>query len=399
MKMISKLIKDYDNPKDPNVRIRVGRFSGFVGIFANIVLFAVKIIFGIIFGSVSIIADSLNNFSDAGSNILTVVGYTLTGKPADKEHPYGHARMEYLCSLFISIIVMVLGIETLKSSIEKLIHPHGATEYSTVAIIVITSTVGVKIFMAILNLKLGKHIDSDALKATALDSISDVIATLAVVIGMVLTPYLGVYTDGVLGCIISVYILALGIKMVFESSNTLLGKAPDAQFSYTLTQKIKSYDGVLGIHDLVIHSYGANKCFASAHIEVDSEENVMLSHDMIDTIEADILKEMNVNLVIHMDPVCMTDAETNDLREKCSKIISNISAEYSSPVSMHDFRVVKGYNSQTKIIFDISVSNDIPVENERLYKEISEEIRKINPLYAVILTVDRDYFSTRYENI
>ncbi|MBQ8163216.1 MAG: cation transporter [Clostridia bacterium] len=397
--MINKLIKDYDKPEDPAVRIRVGRFAGFVGIVANIVLFAVKIIFGIIFGSVSIIADSLNNFSDAGSNILTVVGYTMTGKPADKEHPYGHARMEYLCSLFISLIVMVLGVETLKSSIEKLIDPQGSTEYSTVAIIVIASTVAVKIFMAILNARLGKHINSSTLKATAIDSISDVIATSAVVVGMILTPYLGIYTDGILGCIISVYILALGIKMVFESSNTLLGKAPDAEFLYNLTQKIKSYDGVLGIHDLVIHSYGANKYFASVHVEIDSEDDVMLSHDMVDTIEADILKEMNVNLVIHMDPVCMTDPETNRLREQCSRIISDIAAEYSNPVSMHDFRVVKGFSSQTKIIFDISISNDMPIENERLCKEISEEIRKINPLYVIIITVDRDYFSSRYENI
>lgn len=395
--MIKTLIKDYNNPENPESRVRIGRFAGFVGIFANILLFMVKVTFGIIFGSVSIIADSLNNFSDAGSNILTVVGYTVTGKPADKDHPYGHARMEYLCSLFISVIVMFLGIEMLKSAIEKITNPQESEPYSLVAIIVIASTVIVKIVVAILNFKLGKRIHSSTLKATAIDSVSDVIATSAVVVGMILTPYTGVYTDAIIGGIISIYILIMGVKMVWEASNTLLGTAPDADFVHDLTQKIKSYDGVLGIHDLVVHSYGQGKCFVSAHVEVDSDEDVMLSHDMIDTIEADILKDMNINLVIHMDPVCISDPETNRLREQCSKIISDISSTYSSPVSMHDFRVVKGFNSQTKLIFDISVSNDMPLDDERLYREILEAIREINPLFVVILTIDRDYFSSRYE--
>lgn len=396
--MIEKFIKDYYHPEKPEVRVRVGRFAGFVGIFLNVILFAIKLVVGIIFGSASIIADSLNNFSDAGSNVLTVAGYTMTGKPADKDHPYGHARMEYLASLFVSVIVMFLGIEMLKASVEKLVNPTTAEKYSTASIIIISSTILVKLVMSLFFRKLGKHIDSSTLKASCIDSISDVIATLAVVVGMVLTPVTGPLTDGIVGCVISVYIIALGIKLVVEASNMLIGKAPDAEFLCAINRKLRSYDGVLGIHDLVVHSYGAGKTFVSAHVEVDSQTDVLISHDMIDAIESDILREMGINLVIHMDPICTTDAETNALREKISKILFDMASQYSSPISMHDFRVVKGFSSQTKILFDVTVSNEMPLSNDELHAEISNEIKKIDPLFVLILTIDRDYFSQRYED-
>ncbi len=396
--MIEKLIKDYNQPQKPEVRVRVGRFAGIVGIILNVLLFAVKLVIGLLFGSTSIVADSLNNFSDAGSSVITVAGYSVTGKPADKDHPYGHARMEYLASLFVSIIVMLLGIEMLKTSIEKLVSPTGAERYSTISIVIISSTILVKLFMSLLFRKLGKHIDSATLKASFVDSISDVIATGAVVAGMLLTPITGPLTDGIIGCAISVYIIALGIKLVVDSSNTLLGKAPDAEFIQEINKKIRSYDGVLGIHDLVVHSYGAGRTFVSAHVEVDSERDVIESHDMVDAIEADVLRDMGINLVIHMDPICTTDPETNALRDKISRIIFDVASQYSSPISMHDFRVVKGFCSQTKILFDITISNEMPLTNEKLYHELLTEIKKINPLFVLILTIDRDYFSQRYED-
>ena len=394
--MLEKIIKDYDKSEDSAVRVRIGRFAGFVGIAANIFLFAIKLVFGLLIGSISVIVDSLNNLSDAGSNVLTVVGYTVSGKPADKTHPYGHARMEYLSSLFISVIIAFLGLEMLKSSVEKLFGEASAESYDTVAIIIIASTVIVKILIAMFYRKLGKYINSSTLKAAATDSISDVIATLAVVVGMILTPYTGPKTDAVIGCAISVYIIITGVKLVIESSDTLIGKAPSAELVTEIANKIKDYDGVLGMHDLVIHSYGEDKCFATVHIEVDADADIIQSHDMIDNIEADFLKEKNINLVVHMDPVCVSDPETNILREKCAKIISDISAEYSSPVSMHDFRVVKGV-THTNIIFDVSVSNEMMLDNDALCKVISEEIKKINPLFNLVLTIDRDYFSSRYE--
>ncbi len=393
--MIEKLIKNYHDKENTEVRVRIGRFAGFVGIVANAILFAVKLVFGLIFGSISIIADSLNNLSDSGSNILTVVGYTISGKPADKDHPYGHARMEYLCSLFISIIITFLGFEMLSTSISKLTGEAEAQSYNLVSIIVMASTVIVKIIVAILNFKLGKHIDSRALRATAIDSISDVVATAAVVVGMIITPYTGPYTDGVIGILISVYIMVMGIKLVAESSNTLIGEAPDKELTHSIIQKIKSYDGVLGIHDLVIHSYGANRCFATVHVEIDADGDIMESHDLIDNIEADFLKNENINLVIHMDPISVSDPETNDLRLKCLDIINELSEEYSHPMSMHDFRIVKGV-THTNVLFDISITDEMVLTNNEISSILSKRIKDINPLYNLVLTIDRDYYSERY---
>lgn len=395
--MLEKIIKGYDTPNDPESRVKIGRFAGIVGIIANTVLFIVKIAIGLLFGSISVIADSLNNLSDAGSSVLTVVGYTMSGKPADKDHPYGHARMEYLCSLFISVIVMFLGVEMLTSSIDKIVNKQQTEEFGITAIIIIASTIAVKVLIALFYGKLGKRINSPTLKASAIESVSDVITTSAVVIGMVLTPYTGPYTDAIIGCAIAVYILVMGFKLVKESSNILIGTAPDAEFVHSVIKRIKEYQGVLGIHDLVVHSYGENKSFITVHVEVDSEESIMVSHELMDNIEADFLKE-NINLVIHMDPVCVNDPETNELKSICAKIVSDIASEYSSPVSMHDFRVVKG-SIYTKLLFDVSISNDMPLSDKRLCEQISEEVKRINPLTELILTVDRDYFSSRFDNI
>jgi len=393
--MVEKFIKNYNDAQNPEVRVHVGRFAGFIGIFANVVLFAIKLVFGLVFGSISIIADSLNNLSDSGSNVLTVVGYTISGKPADKDHPYGHARMEYLASLLISIIVTFLGFEMLSASIEKIVGEPTEQDYSLVAIIVLASTIIVKVLVAILNFKLGKHIDSKALKATAIDSISGVIATSAVVLGMILTPYTGPYTDAVIGIVIAVYIMVMGIKLVVESSNTLIGEAPDKEFTHNIIQKIKSYEGVLGIHDLVIHSYGANRCFATVHVEIDADGEIMHSHDLMDNIEADFLKNEGINLVIHMDPISISDPETNELRHKCLEIVSSLSQEYSQPVSMHDFRIVKGV-THTNVLFDVSITTEFTLSNEELCRQLSEKIKEINPLYHLVLTIDRDYYSERY---
>ena len=392
--MLEKFIKNYNDAHNPEVRVQVGRFAGFIGIFANVILFAIKLVFGLIFGSISIIADSLNNLSDSGSNVLTVVGYTISGKPADKDHPYGHARMEYLASLLISIIVTFLGFEMLSASIEKIVGEPTEQDYSLVAIIVLASTIIVKVLVAILNFKLGKHIDSKALKATAIDSISDVIATSAVVVGMILTPYTGPYTDAIIGIVIAIYIMVMGIKLVVESSNTLIGEAPDKEFIHSIIQKIKSYEGVLGIHDLVIHSYGANRCFATVHVEIDADGEIMHSHDLMDNIEADFLKNEGINLVIHMDPISISDPETNELRLKCMEIVSSLSQEYSQPVSMHDFRIVKGV-THTNVLFDVSVTTEFSLTNEELCRQLSSKIKDINPLYHLVLTIDRDYNSER----
>ena len=396
--MFSKLIKDYNSPQKPEVRVRVGRFAGFVGIASNLILFVIKLVIGILTLSISLIADSLNNLSDCGSNVLTVVGYTISGKPADKDHPYGHARMEYLSSLFIAMIISFLGFEMLITSVEEIFSydPSASSNYSIALIIITASTIIVKVLIAIFYRHLGKHINSDTLKASCIDSIGDVIATSAVVVGMILSKYVSLPfdIDAAIGILVAIYIIIMGIKLVIESSNTLIGKAPDPEFAHELVDKIKSYDGVLGIHDLVIHSYGPNRCFATVHVEIDADANVMHSHDLMDVIEADFLKD-GINLVIHMDPVSTSDPETNELRAKCLEMMSIMSNECSHPISMHDFRVVKGI-THTNVIFDVSISNDFPLDNKKICEEITKRLREINPLYNLVLTVDRDYFSERY---
>ena len=393
--MFSKLIKDYNQPQKPEVRVRVGRFAGIVGIIANILLFSAKLVFGLMFKSISIIADSINNLSDSGTNVITVVGYTMSGKPADKDHPYGHERIEYISSLIIAIFIGFFGFETLISSIEKIVNPQSAEPYSLVAMIVIGSTILVKLLIAVFYYRLGKHISSDTLKASGLDSIGDVFATGAVLVGMIVFNQTGfAYTDSIIGIIIALYIIIMGIKLVIETSNKLIGEAPEAEFTHKIIKKIKEYDGVLGIHDLVVHTYGKNRCFCSAHVEVDSDIEIMHSHDLIDTIEADFLKE-GINLVIHMDPISVSDPETNELRAKCLEMIAHFSSEYQVPISMHDFRVVNGF-THTNVIFDISISNDASLENKFISQELTERIKKINPLYNLVLTIDREYFSERY---
>ncbi len=394
--MLNKIIKDYDYPQKPEVRIRVGRFAGFVGIFSNLALFAIKFVIGIITGAISIIADSLNNLSDCGSNILTVVGYTISGKPADKDHPYGHARMEYLSSLFISMIISFLGFEMLVSSIEKIIKNEPSDDFRIPLIIIMASTILVKVLIAVFYRKLGKHISSDTLKASAIESIGDVIATSAVVVGMILSKYatLPFDIDAVIGILVAIYIIIMGIKLVIESSSTLIGKAPDPEFTHNIIEKIKSYEGVLGIHDLVIHSYGANRYFATVHVEIDADADIMHSHDLMDNIEADFLKD-GINLVIHMDPISISDPETNDARSRCLLMVSEISAEYSQPMSMHDFRIVKGV-THTNVIFDVSVTDEFPLKNKEISDILTQKVKQINPLYNLVLTIDRDYFSERY---
>lgn len=376
-------------------RLGAGRRAGIVGIVCNILLFIIKITTGLLSGSVSIVADAINNLSDAGSSIFVLVGYVLSARPADKEHPYGHARAEYLCGLFISIIVCVLGIELLRSSAEQLFTGGNEVVFRPVSIGIMGATVVIKGGMALYYHVVARRIDSQALRASAVDSIGDMCATGAVVVAMLLSKITGPMTDAVLGCIIAVYILILGIKLTKEASDTLLGKAPDKEFTAQIIRKIREYEGVLGIHDLVIHSYGANRYFVSVHVEVDAEEDVLQSHDLIDNIEEDFRRELGIHMVIHMDPIQYKDAHVNEIRARISSIIGEMSSQYSSPISMHDFRIVSGV-THSNLIFDVAVTDDFPVKDEILCTELQGEVKKIDPSYNAVITVDREYSSSRF---
>ncbi len=383
------------NTVTPEERLRLGRIAGFTGIGVNLALFAAKIIIGITSGSISVAADAVNNLSDAMSSVFVLVGYVLAAKPADKEHPFGHARMEYLCGLFISIIITILGVEMLRSAGESLLTGGEGSTYSVIAMVIMWITALVKVALAVFYRVLSKRIESQSLRASAIDSLGDVAATAAVILGMVLTPYLGSRTDGVLGAVIGIYIVILGIKLVIESSDTLLGTAPDADFVREISDEIRNYDGVLGIHDLVIHSYGAGKVFASVHVEVDCDRDPMESHDFIDNIEADFLQKRGIVLVIHMDPVCLSDPKTNELRDAVARIVLDLSEETFHPIAMHDFRVVWGV-THTNIIFDIAISDEMPLTDAELSNKLANKIEVLDKTYNAVICVDRDYHSTRF---
>ncbi len=382
----------------PETRTKVGRNAGIVGIGVNLLLFVFKLIAGLLSGSVSIIADAVNNLTDAGSSILVIIGYVISSKPADRDHPYGHARMEYLCSLFISVIVAVLGIELLKSAAETLFGNAEAAVFRTVSLIIMVLSVVAKGALAIFYKATARRIDSDSLSASATDSIGDCIATSAVIISMILTK-LGIgarLADGIIGAGIAVYILIMGVKLIIESSNTLLGEAPDIELIKKIVGRLKSYNGVIGIHDLVVHNYGVDKYFASVHLEMDADRDIMESHDIIDNIEVDFKEQMGIQLVIHLDPVTLNDDKVNTLHSRVREIMDAVAAEYSSPMSMHDFRVVFGV-THTNIIFDIAVTDDIRLANDDIVRLMRIGIKNnLGEEYKPVITIDRDYTTTRY---
>lgn len=375
--------------------IKAGKIAGIVGITVNIVLFIAKLVLGLIVSSVSIIGDAVNNLSDAASSVFVIVGYSLSGKPADKDHPYGHARIEYLTGLFISVIVAILGLELLKSSISSLFESNEKTKLSVITIIIISCTVLVKLFLAVYYKAVSVKINSASLKASAADSIGDVASTLAVIIGILLTPVFGPVTDGIVGIIISVYIIVIGVKLIKEASDTLIGTAPDPVFVDEIASEIRKYDGVLGIHDLVLHNYGKGCLFATVHVEIDADSNIIHAHDLVDNIEFDFLEKYGIRLVIHMDPICVSDDAVNELRDKVSNIISEISCKTGSKMSMHDFRVVFGV-THTNLVFDVNIDTDEKEDDKKLSDMIGNEIKKIDSSYNSVITIERGYDSHRY---
>ncbi len=374
-------------------RITIGKKAGIIGIVANIVLFIAKICASIISGSLSIVADAVNNLTDALSAILVYLGYHISGKPADKEHPYGHARMEYICSLLISVLVTFLGIEFFRESIGSLVNDRSRAVFSVTALIIMISSVAVKAFLAVFYNIVAKKIDSAPLKASAADSIGDILATGAVILGMLLTPVFGPKCDAVFGLLMSGYILFAGIKLICESADTLIGRAPSDEFVHDLTEKIKAYKGVLGTHDLVIHNYGAGKYFVSIHVEVDADGDMLESHDMIDNIENDLSVD-GLRLTVHMDPVQYSNPEVMKIRDEVLSAISEFKGD-SEFFSMHDFRVVFGI-THTNILFDLAIPHDYPLSNDELSVKLKKSIKAISSSYNGVITIDRGYETTRY---
>ena len=384
--IIKLFIKDHENTADPSVRASYGKTAGIVGIITNIILSAAKAVVGLIFGSIAVVADAVNNLTDALSSIVTLVGFHLAAKPADEKHPYGHARIEYLTGLFTALAMVLLAIELGVKSVKSIIALDGS-EYSLVTVIALALAVAVKLWQWRFYSKMGKKISSGTLKATSLDSRNDAFITLSVLLCTVIAKFVSVpWLDGAIGCVLSVVILVSGIKLVIETSNPLLGTSPDPELVSYISKKVLSYSGVLGVHDLVIHSYGAGATFVSIHVEVDSRADFLHSHDLADNIESDFRKHDRINLVVHLDPIVTDDERVTDLREKTAELLSSIDTR----LSFHDFRVVFG-PTHTNLIFDVSVPVGVTIDDDDLRAKIKSSVKTLDAAYFAVVTVDREY--------
>lgn len=389
IKFLLKLfVKDYENISNSNVRESYGKFSSILGIFCNILLCSSKILVGILFNNISITADGINNLSDAGSSIITLIGFKLSNKPADKDHPFGHARIEYISGLMVSFIILFLGIELTKTSFLKILNPE-PLNFSLSMLVVLIFSICIKLFMSIVNTNISKRISSATIKATAKDSLNDVVATSAVLISVIISKHTGLMLDGYIGVLVAVFIIISGLGILKEILNPLLGEPPSKELINTIVTKIMSYEGVVNIHDLIIHNYGANNYFITVHVEVPCNENIIESHDMIDNIERDFKKELGLNLVIHLDPVVTNDQETNELKKKTEEIVKNIGQNYS----IHDFRIVKG-PTHTNVIFDVVLPSESKKSKEDIVNLISSQVKKINSTYYPVITIDCNYNNT-----
>ncbi len=383
--LLKLLLKNGQSTSDPLVREKCGKIASLVGIATNFVLFLLKILVGTLFQSIAITADAVNNLSDSASSVVTLIGFKLSGKPADEEHPYGHARMEYISGLVVSFLILFLGFQLIQSSVEKIFHPEQA-QFSVVAAAVLVLSILVKVWQGLFYRGMGKAIASTALQATAADSFNDVFSTAAILIGMVITKLTSFNLDGYMGVVVAVLIIITGINLVRETSNPLLGMAPDKKLVDEIYKKILSYDGIIGLHDLMVHNYGPSRCFASVHCEVPASRNIMESHDIIDTIEHDFKKEMGIQLVIHLDPVETDNEQTNNLRAQVFALLKEISPE----IRMHDFRVVWG-KTHSNLIFDVLVPFQFKLRDKDLSDYISKKISDLNSSYNAVITIDHSY--------
>ena len=385
--LLKLFIKDYKKTEDSAVRSKMGALSGWVGIFCNLFLFMGKIIAGVLSGSVSVTADALNNLTDASSSLISLLGFKLSVKPADKEHPYGHARFEYLSALFVSILIILIGFELLKSCFSKILNP-ADTGFGWVSISILIASILVKLWMMVFTKNIGKRINSKTLIATAMDSRNDVISTSAVLLGAVISIVYKINLDGYIGLGVAFFILYSGILLVKDTLDPLLGRAPEEELVNSIQDKVLSYEGVLGTHDLLVHDYGPGRIFASVHVEMAAEEDVLISHDTIDRIERDFYENDGINVIVHFDPIVTQDDEVNDILKWLSELVKEI----HPALSIHDLRIVPG-PTHTNLIFDLVVPVESGLNHQRVKDEIKNMVMEKEKNYFCVITVDLDYCS------
>lgn len=376
-------VRDHKNTEDPAVRDKCGRVAGAVGIVTNFLLFLMKIIVGTVFHSVSVTADAVNNLTDSGSSVVTLIGFKMASKPADEKHPFGHARIEYLSGVIVSFIVIFLGLQLGMSSIEKILTPE-ENALTPVALVVLVISILAKLWQCLFYRKVGRMIKSESVEATSKDSRNDVIATSVVLLGAVITMLTGVNLDGYMGAAVALFIVFSGVQLTISTADPLLGQAPEGELVQTITEKMLSYPGIIGMHDLAVHNYGVGRCFASAHCEVDTKNDILVSHDLIDNIERDFSRDLGIHMVIHLDPVIVGDARTDALH---CKVQSLVTALYPT-VTIHDFRVIWGV-THSNIVFDAAVPFSVKDSDAVITQKLEVEIQKLDPDYRTVVTIDR----------
>ena len=383
--LIKLFIKDKNNVENQNVRGKYAMLSSITGIVVNILLSIFKLIIGIFANSISIISDALNNVSDAGSSIVTMIGFRMSQKKVDAEHPWGHGRMEYITGFFVDILIILVGFELLQSSVDKIIHPE-LPSISNITIILLVVAIFAKLWLFVFYRKIAKTINSAAIKGTAYDSISDSISTLAVLISAFVAKFLEISIDGYVSLLVSIFILFTGYKAIKEIIDLLLGQKPDAEFVNQIEEFAKKYETIEGIHDIMVHDYGPGRKIVSFHAEVPADSDICRAHDIIDQMEQDIFEKFQCITTIHMDPIVVDDEEINEMRKFVEDIVKEINEEFS----IHDFRMTDG-GERVNLIFDLVITIDKNINVEEVISKIQEEIHKKNNKYYAVIKAEYSF--------
>ncbi len=385
--LIRLFVRDHQNTADPAVRLRYGTMVSVVSIICNLFLSAGKFAFGLLLGSIALTADGVNNLSDAGSAIVSLVSFRIAAKPADRDHPFGHARIEYVASMIVSFLVLLVGVELLTTSVDKILHPTAPDDrYLLASIILLSASILVKLWMGLLNRRVGKKIDSAVMRAAATDSLTDCISTLAVLVSTVLYATLGWdFLDGWFGLFVAILILVAGCRILNETKNSILGERPVEETVNAIRRVVGEYPEALGVHDLIVHDYGPGHVIASLHVEVDSKRDALETHDSIDNIERRICAELGIQCTIHTDPIVVGDPEVDRLHLAVAKI----AGEIDERLRVHDFRFVRG-TTHSNLIFDIAAPFECPLTDEEIKTAVTARVRAIDPHYCTVITLDRE---------
>ncbi|MBQ4612402.1 MAG: cation transporter [Clostridia bacterium] len=382
--LVRRFVADADNVKQPSVRYAYGQLAGITGLVCNLVLFGIKLLAGILSGSLAVIADAFNNLSDAGSVIVTLVGFKLSNAPADRDHPFGHGRMEYLSTMGVAVLIILAGFEVAVSSVEKIFNPT-PSDHSAISLVILVAAILIKLWMAVFNRYIGKTIDSDAIIAAGIDSRNDVICTTLVLVSALVSRFTSWELDGYIGLLVALFVVWSGFSVIRQTVSPLLGQAPDEQLVKDIEETVLSFDGVVGIHDMMVHDYGPGRVIASLHAEVPADRDMIESHDIIDLVERELMRKFNVITCIHMDPIDTNDPETLRLKELAVGELTAIDER----LSLHDFRVVFG-PSHTNLIFDVVVPFDYP-DKSQLPSRIEKRLQAIDERLFTVIQVETKY--------